>query len=536
MSATNAGDGGDDIDEEIADIVSGRDIKGKRALMNPWDPDTPTTLLDAANEICRGYMRGERDGYHLLGDHHGEWLRLLDDERKLVLNCHRDGLKTTIVLCYLALRLEYDPGFRVIWAMNNKGMTKKKTDLEFNRVVERNPWLTNLREDVREADTIDLKDFPNGSTLTATWLDGGIDGDRAHLLVLDDLIKARGDGDPEDVREWIEGTATPMVKENGRTVMIGTRKRQDDQYQHYRTLPAYAVAEFPAILEYWGQGNATDGDLEQRRPPTKYYTTVNDPWGDGEMHVLWPAARGPDWLAEKRSEMADFRFWREYCLTFIGGSGNLIEAADVDQPVDQGGCSIRSRSPPAKYRAGQGEAIVVGHDPAMSPTGDDAAFVVQLLRRSGERVLLGAYAEQGMAPSGVKARLQEYDRRYDPALIVIEDNGMQQYIVEDAIEFSPALRSKVTGLSTTSTKHSWENGIPRLRTLVEDGSIQFYRGHDATEEWIQAALSLELDDGKLQGHTPDLIAAWYMAERGLRRFEYGEGAGDDDDSSAVSYL
>jgi hypothetical protein len=143
-----------------------------------------------------------------------------------------------------------------------------------------------------------------------------------------------------------------------------------------------------------------------------------------------------------------------------------------------------------------------------------------------------------MSPSGVKARLQEYDRRYDPALIVVEDNGMQQYIVEDAIEFSPALRSKVTGLSTTSSKHSWENGIPRLRTLVDQGGIQFYRGHDATEDWIQAALSLELDDGKLQGHTPDLIAAWYMAEQGLRRFEYGAGddIDDEDDSNGVSYL
>jgi len=527
-------------EEAIADVATGRDSAAKRDVLNPWDPDTEATILDAANELCRGYMRGERDGYYQLGDHHGEWLRLLDEERKLVLNCHRDGLKTTTVLCYILLRLEYDAGFRVIWAMNNKGMTKKKTDLELNRFVERNPWLTNLQEDQRSADTIDLKEFGNGSTLVATWLDGGIDGDRAHLLVLDDLIKARGDGKPEDVREWIEGSAVPCVKDDGRTVLIGTRKRTDDQYQHYRSMAAYSVAEFPAVLEYWEQGNATDDDLDERRPPEKYYTEVTDPWNpDDTIHVLWPGARGPSWLADKRDEMADFRFWREYCLTFIGGSGDLVDADSLALDVDDGGCSIRGREPPRKYRAGRGEAIVVGHDPAMSPTGDDAAFVVQLLRRSGERTLLDAHAEKGMSPSQVKARLQEYDRRYDPALIVVEDNGMQQYIVEDAIEFSPALRSKVTGLSTTSSKHSWENGIPRLRTLVDQGGIQFYRGHDATEDWIQAALSLELDDGKLQGHTPDLIAAWYMAEQGLRRFEYGQhDAGDDDadDTNGVSYL
>jgi hypothetical protein len=518
-------------DESIAEIVTGGDVEGKRDFMDPWGPDTPTTLLDAANELCRGYMRGERDGYHRLGDHHGEWLRLLDDHRKLVLNCHRDGLKTTVVLCYLALRLEYDAGFRVIWAMNNKGMTKKKTDLEFNRVVERNPWLTNLQDDVRVADTIELKEFPNGSTLTATWLDGGIDGDRAHLLVLDDLIKARGDGDPDDVREWVEGTATPMVKDNGRTVMIGTRKRQDDLYQHYRSLPAYAVAEFPAVLEYWADGNATAPDLEDRRPPEEYYTEVPDPWQDGRsMHILWPEARGPEWLTEKRDEMADFRFWREYCLTFIGASGNLVDADAVNLDVDKGGCSIRSRSPPDRYRAGNGEAIVVTHDPANSPTGDDCAFTVWLRRRGGERVLLDARSEPGLSPSQVKNQLKAYDKRFDPAAIVIESNGIQGYIVEDAIEFDSQLAAKVTGLDTGSQKHSWENGIPRLRTLVDNGMLHFYRDHPATEDFIQAMESLELDDGRLKGHTPDLVAAWYMAEKMLRRFD-GQETGDDVDES-----
>ena len=527
-------------DEAIADVATGRDTQGKRDLLNPFDPETPTTLLDAANELCRGYMQGERDGYHLLADQHAEWLHLLDDHRKLVLNCHRDGLKTTTVLAYLILRLEYDPGYRAIWGMNNRDIAIEKAHMEFDRMVERNSWLTNLQPDDRRRDTVKKKEFANGSTLRATWLDGGIDGDRAHLLVLDDLIKAKGDGDPKDVHEWIEGTAVPMVKDQGRQVIVGTRKRPGDIYEHYRSMEAYEVAEYPAVLEYWEDANSNADDLDARRPPEEYYTTVTDPWSGDTMRVLWPEARGSAWLAEKRSEMADYRFWREYCLSFVGGSGNLIERDDVNREAGDGGCSIRGRSPPRKYRAGAGEAIVVGHDPAQSPTGDDAAFVVQLLRRSGERVLLDARAEQGMSPSTIKAQLQEYDRRYDPALIVIEDNGMQQYVVNDAIEFSPELRAKVTGISTSGKKHSWENGIPRLRTLVDQGGIQFYRGHDATEDWIQAALSLELDDGKLQGHTPDLIAAWYMAEQGLRRFEYGQdrdaGDDDDDDSNGVSYL
>lgn len=498
-------------DDALADIATGHDPEGKREVLNPFNG--PATLLDAANELCRGYMGLERDDYHRLGDHHGEWLRLLDEERKLVLNCHRDGLKTTIVLCYLSLRLEYDDGFRAIWAMNNQDMATEKADLEFNKFVKRNPWLTNLNGGDRNRDTVKKKEFANNSSLRATYLDGGIDGERVHLLVLDDLIKARGDGDPESVREWVEGTATPMVKDSGRTVLVGTRKRPDDIYQHYRSLSAYSVAEYPAILDVWEQEHGAAEDIEERRPPAEHYTEV-----DGQR-ILWPEARGLDWLAGKRSEMADHRFYREYCLSLIGGSGNLVDKADVDQLVEDGGCSIRGQSPPNTLTPGSREAVIVAHDPAQSPTGDDAAFVAFRVGRDGRRTLLDAHAETGMAPSQVKAMLLDLDDRYDPALVVIENNGMQQYVANDAIEFSASLRAKVTGIPTTGKKHSWENGVPRLRRLTEIGGIQFYRGNKGTEDFIQAALSLQLKDGKLEGHTPDLIAAWFIAEKGIQQFE-----------------
>lgn len=516
--------------EQLADAVTGTDPAAKRELLNPF-ADGPTTLLDAANELARGYMKTERDDYHLLGDHHGEWLRLLDEHRKLVLNCHRDGLKTTTVLVYLALRLEYDAGFQAIWAMNNQEMAVEKADSEFNKFVERNPWLVELNK-TRRRDTVKKKEFANGSSLRATYLDGGIDGERAHLLVLDDLIKARGDGTPESVREWVEGTALPMVKDEGRTVIVGTRKRPDDIYQHYRSLPAYAVAEYPAILEYWEDANSGD-DLDDRRPNLEYYTEVDDPWKAGNtVHVLWPEARGPSWLRGKRSEMADFRFWREYCLAFIGAEGDLIDPKAIDRDAEEGGCSVRGQTPPKHYRPTTGEATVVSFDPASSPTGDNAAFTAWLVRDNGRRVLLDAVAAKGLKPSDVRETLVDLDRRYDPAVIAIESNGIQQFIVESAIEWDPQLAAKTIGLNTSSKKHSLDNGVPRLQTLIENGRMRLYRGHEGTEDFITAALSLRRENGKLEGHTPDLVMAWYIAEKAIRRLHVGDGAGEADDDAA----
>jgi hypothetical protein len=533
MSSADQDDRGADRELEAVDaadvdvdrvVEATTDARRKREVMNPFD-DGPATLFDAANEILRCFMQGERDGYLRLGEQHADWLDLLDRKRKLVLSCHRDGLKTSVILAYLALRLEYDPGFQAIWAMNNREIAISKAHSEFNKIVERNPWLVSLQEDGRERDTMKHKEFPNNSSLRVTWLDGGIDGDRAHLLVLDDLIKARGDGSPEDVREWVEGSATPMVKDDGRTVLMGTRKRRGDLYEHYRSLPAYEVAEYPAILDFWETAHENDDDVDERRPPADRYTEVPSPWGDGDetIRVLWPEARGPGWLRGKRDEMADFRFFREYCLALIGGEGSLVDRSEVNRPAEDGGCSYRGRDRPHRYEPTGDEYVVVGHDPAQSPTGDNAAFFVQLVREDGIRELLYARAEKGMAPSEIKNELEALNERYDPAYIIVEDNGMQAYVRNDAIETSDRLRAKIRGMATTSKKHSWRNGVPRLQTLVESGSIRFYRGDDGTEDFINAALSLELDDGKISGHLPDLVAAWYMAERGPEETE------DDDD-------
>lgn len=514
-------------------------IDAVRESLNPFEGCPWSEFL---NELTYGYMQGERDAWMPIAPVHEHWIEKFEADRNVGILAHRDSLKTTFTLGYLIACLEYQDGFRAHWITNNQTQAFKKADTEFNKFVDRNPWLTNLNGEMREESKA-TKEWANGSALYAGWLFGGIEGDRSHLLILDDVIKEHGDGDTENILTWIEGVTVPMVKDSGKTAVIGTRKRPDDIYSHLKDRDAYDFTEYPAILDVWDQEFSEDADWQSRRPPEELYSEVENPLSNGgdRVQVLWAEARGPEYLRKKYSEMSPHLFWREFCMVITGGSGNLIEKRDVDQLVKKGGCSIRGQQPPKEYQAKSGEAVVVGHDPAQSPTGDDAAFLAQLVTRDGRRRILDAHAEKGMSPSSVKAWLADLNDRYDPAMIIIEDNGMQQYVVNDAIEMSAEMRSKVQGISTTGKKHSWENGIPRLRTLVENGSIQFYRGHGPTEEFIQALLSLSLKDGKLDGHTPDLIAAWYMAERGVRTLEnagmIGEADGDEEeDSSGVSYL
>ena len=517
------------------DVVSQLTLEDKRAALNPFE-DCP--WAEFLNELTYGYMEGERDAWMPIADVHLDWIGRFESDANVGILAHRDSLKTTFTLGYVIACLEFIDGFRAHWITNTQGQAHKKADTEFWKLVDRNPWLTNLNA-APVQDTKEAKEWPNGSMLHAGWLFGAIEGDRSHLLVLDDVIKEHGDGETENIITWIEGVTVPMVKDSGKTAVIGTRKRPDDIYSHLIDRDAYDFTEYPAVLEEWDREFGDDDSWAARRPPEEIYTEVDGrPLIDDMVHVLWPSARGPDYLADKYDQMSRHLFWREFCMVIRGAQGNLVDAGDVTELVDDGGCSIRGESPPREITPGAGSATVVAHDPAQSPTGDDAAFVALHVQRDGRRTLLDAVSEQGMSPSRVKATLADLDERYDPAVIVIEDNGMQQYVVNDALEFSPSMRAKVTGISTTGQKHSWENGIPRLRRLVENGSIQFYRGHDATEDFVQAMLSLELRDGKLWGHTPDLIAAWYMAEQGIRRLEGSGrlGAEDDHGGDGISYL
>ncbi|WP_141551653.1 hypothetical protein [Natrinema sp. CBA1119] len=505
-------------------------------VLNPFD-GCPWDVY--FNRLTEGYMAAERDPHVPIGDVHVHWAEQFAGEGNIGMLAHRDALKTTFTLGYLIACLEYIDGFRAHWITNTQGQAHKKADTEFWKMVDRNPWLTKLNADPVQ-DTKEAKEWPHGSMLYAGWLFGAIEGDRSHLLVLDDVIKEHGDGDTENIVQWIEGVTVPMVKDSGKTAVVGTRKRPDDIYSHLIDRDAYDFTEYPAILEEWDREFGDDDNWRKRRPPEKLYTEVEDPWHAGEtIHVLWPEARGPEYLAKKREQMSSHLFWREYCMVIRGASGNLVDEADINQLVDDGGCSIRGQSPPRQLSPGAGEATIVAHDPAQSSTGDNAAFVAFRVGRDGRRTLLDAVATKGMKPSDVKATILDLDDRYDPAVIVIEDNGMQQYVRNHAIQFSSSMMTKIVGIPTTGKKHSWENGIPRLRTLVENGGIHFYRGHDGTEDFVQAALSLELSDGKLKGHTPDLIAAWYMAEQGIRRLE-GSGAldpdPDEDSGGAVTHL
>jgi len=285
---------------------------------NPFDGCPWRVYLNRISEL---YMTQERNGFVPLGDHHVQWAKRFAAGDDFTLLAHRFGLKTFVVLSYLAARLQYDPGYTALWITNTEKQAKDKAHREFNKITSRVPFLSDLREDVRVEDTIQTKRFSNGSALHAGWLNGGLEGARADLIVFDDIIKEKGDGKTEDIWEWCAGAAMPIGKRNSQEVFIGTRKRPGDLYEYIGSETDYDIVEYPLIRDRWiNDKDHTVGTLA----PEKYYTSIDDPLGDtGMVNVLWPEARNAEFIKDKYGKTGETMFNRAYCLVVGDREGTV---------------------------------------------------------------------------------------------------------------------------------------------------------------------------------------------------------------------
>lgn len=272
------------------------------------------------NRLSELYMQRERGEFVPLGDHHVHWSERFAAGEDFCLLAHRFGLKTFVVLAYICARLQYDDGYTALWLTNTETQAKDKAHREFNKITNRAPFLTHLDEDSRIEDTIKTKRFPNGSAFHAGYLNGGLEGARADLIVFDDLIKEKGDGDTEEIWQWCAGAAMPIGKRNSQEVFIGTRKRRGDLYAYIAEETGYDITEWPLIRERW---QAEDEHTVGSCAPAEYYTTVEDPLGDGQVSVLWPEARDASFIRDKFGKTGETMFNRAYCLV-VGDREGLV--------------------------------------------------------------------------------------------------------------------------------------------------------------------------------------------------------------------
>lgn len=488
--------------------------------------------------VSYNYLDESATEWEAVPDHALDWHERIHDHPLNVILSARKHTKTTAVLCEIIDNCQFQDGFSALyWANTASQVNERMSELE--DMIEANTWLDQLHDGGDACGARQHKTFQNNSTLYTTWVTGAAEGGHVNLSVGDDPLKEIGGTPDEKIEAWYSKVIEPMLNRGGAHVIVGTRKRPDDLYEILRTknteedwdLPSYQLAEYPAIREPWL--DKYDG-RQQDLAPERLYQQVEAPAladaldvsGD-TVSILWPEGRPADWLARKLGAMGVPYFIREFCMVFSQAEDAIIPREHIDKR-----CSVAEAPPQSVTEASPFERVVIGVDPATAEGSDKSSYVTVGVRPGGMRDILNVFNAESINPGRFKSKLQEFDRLYSPSQITIEDNGMQAFLVDDAVEFDRSLPIK--GATTTQQKHSWETGIPRIAHRVAQGGYRFYReADDHTEQLIDALTALTMDDGELVGHTPDPVSALYQAEKAIgAKVPVGEvDVGDAGDAS-----
>ncbi|GAB7010473.1 hypothetical protein [Halorubrum trueperi] len=303
-------------------------LADKRASFNPFDG---CPWIEFFEELTWGYMTREDRGWSEPGPHHEQWFDDFERGDDLIRLAHRGSLKTTSTLAYTIACLEYKSGFHAAWIGNNETLAYEKAHSEFNKLVERNPWLTNLQEENRTTDQKGKKEFGHDSSLSVGWLFGGVEGVHVDLLNVDDVIKEKGDGDMQEIEDWLSSVIVPVQEHGGQTIVIGTRKTPTDIYSLLADREGFSFTEYPAVLDEWDAEFREDAP--GRRPdPGLYHQSPHPLDPDRECQLLWDE-RGADYLADARSKQSEHAWMREFCLVVQTREGAVYDLFDSQKHV-----------------------------------------------------------------------------------------------------------------------------------------------------------------------------------------------------------
>lgn len=523
--------------------------------------------LLAANVLTRNWIAGnprsnwdgkpfewhpvaKKDGRH----HFEDWYDRIRANPANMFLAARKHTKTTFADTLMIWRSEYTAGHQSLYWANTRKQVKDRME-ELEEIAAANPWLENVSDD----GALLSKSFKNGAGIDTTWVTGGYEGGHVDLQLGDDPMKELADISDAEVEHWYGNVIVPTLNP-GDTLqaIIGTRKRPNDLYEILRKrhqeegfddhIPGYNLVEYPAIREVWQAEYDRPGDLA----PEAVYEEVHAPdladaleiHGD-TVHLLWPDARPEDFYLRNLGMQGRRYFLREFNMVYTQLEDAIVHREWIDR-------SSHHQDPPLNLHnqwnpGGLGNLVrrkhfnevVVGHDPAGAGRDRFAFVTVGTLTHPPEtlpeelrpialdddgnyqpvqiRHILDVWQKADVPPSKWRDKLTSLNDRYEPDAIALESNLNGTWVAGDD-EIPLRVRDNIEPIATTRKKHSWKDGVPSIGSDIEVGRYRFYTtggSQNMTDELVTALTSVQRAEGKLVGHTPDLVMALYMAHKEL---------------------
>lgn len=265
-------------------------IVGNRATKH--DPETER-IKDSYEAYCEHVHRGRwKPARHLKPVCAAlEKVERGEIDRLMIFMPPRHGKSQSTTETFPSFFIGKDPTRRVIEISYGKKFAQKFGNSNRRKLIEFGETLFGVRLDNTNNSKTDWSIAGNTGGMISVGLMGGITGEGADLLLLDDIIKNRQEADSEARREavWDEWNSTVQTRlsPNARIVVIMTRWNEDD-------LAGRILAQAEEIGEEWTVINLP---CEAEK---------NDPLGREIGEPLWPERYGKAWMEKKKKAVGSY--------------------------------------------------------------------------------------------------------------------------------------------------------------------------------------------------------------------------------------
>lgn len=315
-------------------------------------------------------------------------------------------------------------------------------------------------------------------------------GRRADLIIVDDPLNDENTENERQRRKtlrWFRKTLTPILNpETGRIIVIGTRKHPDDLHAELGRNTRYRQHIFRAL----------EGDAP-----------------------LWPERWPRERLLREKEEIGSLVFAQEYQNEPVSDETSYFRREWIERCFAYGERLLDAYDGPLTVFTGWDLSIVADRASAEERDSDYTVGISIALGDDGSRHIVDIFRERGLTPSQILSVIRDRARRFNPALITIENNLFQS-LYEQRLVAETDL--PVAGHTTGREKMDVFKGVPSLSVLFENGKYRLPRGDERSSRLVDV-LADELTGLGVESHDDTVMALW-IAECGIRRFRHDESA------------
>jgi len=472
-------------------------------------------------------------------DHHIEWFEYLEDKslQRIVNLAPRESAKSTEhSVIYPLWEMVNDESVRIVLvsdtATQAQSFLRQTTD-----IIERHEdFITvfgNLRPDHpdkwTENEIIINRPAVNKEgraekdpTISATGAGGPILSKRADLIICDDILNKENTRTHEQrkkLREWFWEVLMPVLVKGGRLIWIATAWNTEDLSHELLKNPMFDIkrksksvikdAERQDLWEKYRE--ILFSDLNNgKRLANEFYAKQEIEMNRGAV-VLWPGGKSYKDLMDIKLE----RGLRAFNLSYQNEALSEETAIFKEEWIEA--CKDVNRRLVYSYDVSQDtigiKNITQGVDLAVSEedTADDTVDL-SLGRTSTKYIIMNCEIGK-FSPANIRRTIIAQDQRFNPSIVLVEDNAFQASLQKDMAEMSVV---PIRGFTTTGEKYDEFIGINSLAVIVENKQLVIPADptDPRTVEFYQRLKEEMLSFPS--GHTGDVLIALWFAFTGMR--------------------